>query len=194
VKLNGTHQLLVYADDVNLLGESTDPTREIREALLVTGTEIGLGVNEENINYMFTSCEQNADQIHKPKTGNKPLESLAKFKHLETNLTKQNCIYEEIKARLNKWNTCHHSALNLLPSHLLSKDVKIKIYRPIILHVVLYGCKTWSLTFREELKLRVFENTLQWRIYGHKRNVITGEWRRRHNDELHDLYSSTNIV
>jgi hypothetical protein len=83
---------------------------------------------------------------------------------------------------------------NLLSSSLLSKNVKIKIYRTIILPVVLYGCETWSLTLKEECQLRVFENRVLRRIFGPKRNGVTGEWRRLHNKELYALYSSPNII
>jgi hypothetical protein len=79
---------------------------------------------------------------------------------------------------------------NLLSSRLLSKNLKIKIYRTITLPVVLYGCETWTLTLREERKLRVFENMMLRRIFGPRRDEVTGEWRRLHND----LYSSPNIV
>jgi hypothetical protein len=74
------------------------------------------------------------------------------------------------------------------------KNVKIKIYRTIILPVVLYGCESWSLTLREESRLRVFENRVLRRIFGPKRDEVTGEWRRLHNKELYALYSSTNII
>ena len=69
----------------------------------------------------------------------------------------------------------------LLSSRLLSKNLKIKIYRTIILPVVLYGCETWSLTLREERKVRVFENMVLRRIFGPRRDEVTGEWRRLHN-------------
>jgi hypothetical protein len=79
-----------------------------------------------------------------------------------------------------------------LSSHLISKNLKIKIYKTVILPVVLYGCETWSLTLGEERRLRVFENSVLRKIFGPKRG--DGSWRKLHNDELHDLYSSPNIV
>jgi hypothetical protein len=76
---------------------------------------------------------------------------------------------------------------------LLSKNLKIKIYGTIILPIVLYGCETWSLTLREERGLRVFENRMLRRAFGPKRDKVTGEWRKLHNEELNDLYSLPNI-
>ena len=70
---------------------------------------------------------------------------------------------------------------------MLSKRLKIKIYRTIILPVVLYGCETWSLTLRKERRLRVFENMVLRRVFGPKRGEVTGEWRKLHNEELSDL-------
>jgi hypothetical protein len=84
-------------------------------------------------------------------------------------------IQEEIKRRLNSGNACYHSVQTLLPSRQLSKNLKIRIYKTIILPVVLYGCKTWSLTLREEHRLRVFENRVLRRIFGPKRDEVTRE-------------------
>ena len=89
-------------------------------------------------------------------------------------LTIQNSILEEIKIRLRSGNACYHSVQNLLSSRLLSKKLKIKIYRTIILPVVLYGCEAWSLTLREERKPRVFENMVLRRIFGPRREEVTG--------------------
>ena len=88
----------------------------------------------------------------------------------------------------------YYSIQNLLSSSWLSKKLKIKIYRTIILPVVLYGCETWSLTLREECRLRVFENRVLRKIFGPKRDEVTGEWRKLHNEELSDLYSLPNMV
>jgi len=81
-----------------------------------------------------------------------------------------------------------------MSSSLLSKNLKVKIYRTLILPVVLYGCETWSLTLKEERRLRVFENRVLRRIFGPMRDEITGEWRKLHNEELNYVYCSPNIV
>jgi len=81
-----------------------------------------------------------------------------------------------------------------LSSSLLYKNLKIKIYRTIILPFVLYGCETWSLTLKEERRLRVIENRVLRRIFGPKRDEVTGKWRKLHNEELNDLYCSPNTV
>ena len=104
--------------------------------------------------------------------------------YLGTTLTNQNSIQEEIKSRLKLGNACYYSVQNLLSSCLLSKKLKIKIYRTIILPVVLYGCETWSLTLREERRLRVFENGVLRRVFGPKRDEVTGEWRKFHNEDI----------
>jgi hypothetical protein len=143
---------------------------------------------------MLVSRCQKAGQRQSIKIGNRSFENVAKFKHLGTTLTDQNCIHEEIKSRLNSGNAFYHSVQCLLSSRLLSRNVKVKIYKTIILPVVLYGCETWSLRLREENRLRVFVNRVLRRIFGPKRDEVTGEWRKLHNQELRILYSSPNII
>ena len=118
------------------------------------------------LKYMVVSRDQNAERIHSVRTDNSTFERVEKFKYLGTTLTNQNSIAEEIKNRLWSGNACYHSVQNLLFSRLLSKNLKIKICRTIILSVVLYGCETWLLTLREKRKLRVFENMVLRRIFG----------------------------
>jgi hypothetical protein len=101
---------------------------------------------------------------------------------------------DEIKRRLNSGNACYHSVQSLLSSRLLTRNVKIRICKTVILPLVLHGCKTWSLTFREEHRLRVFENRVLRRIFGSKRDEVTGGWRKLHSEELRDLYSSPVII
>ena len=97
-----------------------------------------------------------AGRIQSVRIDNSTFERVEEFKYLGTALTNQNSIPEEIKSRLRSGNACYHSVQNLLSSRLLSKNLKIKIYRTIILPVVLYGCETWSRTLREERKLRIW--------------------------------------
>jgi hypothetical protein len=93
----------------------------------------------------------------------------------------------------NSGNACYHSVQNLLSSHLLSKNVHIRIYQTVILFVVLYGCETLSPTLREEYGLRVLENRVM-RVIGPIRDEVTGGWRNSHNEELGNFYSSPNVI
>jgi hypothetical protein len=156
--LNETHQLLAYADAVNLVGENIYTIQRNTRALLDASKEVGLEVNPEKTKYVLVSRCRKAGQRQSIKIGNRSFESVAKFKYLRTTLTDLNCIHEEIKSRLNSGNACYHSVQSLLSSRRLSRNVKVKIYKTKILPVVLYGCETWSLTLREEHRLRVFEN------------------------------------
>jgi len=106
------------------------------------------------------------------------------FKYLGTTITNQNSIQEEIKSRLKSRNACYYSVKNLLPSSLLSKYLNIKIYRTIILPVVLYGCEIWSCKLREERRPRVLENSALRSILGPKKDEVTGEWRKLLNEVL----------
>jgi hypothetical protein len=117
-----------------------------------------------------------------------------KYLYLGTTLTNQNSIYEEIKSRLKSGNACYHSVQNLFSSSLLSKSVKIKTYRTVILPVVFHGCETGLLTLREECRLRFFKKRVLRRIYGPTRNEVTGKYRGPYNKELYALYSSPNII
>jgi hypothetical protein len=140
---------------------------------------------------MMLSHHQNAGQSWDIKIANRSIENVSKFKYLGTTVTHQNLIQEEIKRQLNSGNACYHSVQSLLTSCLLSKNLKMKICKTIILSVVLYGYKTWSLNLRE--RLRVFKNKVLRRILGPKRDKVMGGLRKLHNEELRDLYSSPSI-
>jgi hypothetical protein len=193
LELNGTHQLLVYADGTYLLGDSINTTKENTESNLEASRDIGLEINTEKTKYMIMSRHQDSEQNQNIRTANESSENVAKFKYLGTTLTNQNDIHDEIKIRLNSGNACYHSVQSLLSSRLISKNLQIKIYKTVILPVVLYVCKTWSLTLGEDHRLTGFENRVLRRIFGPKRKE-DGSWRILHNDELHSLYSSPNIV
>ncbi|KAJ4448971.1 hypothetical protein ANN_00363 [Periplaneta americana] len=162
--------------------------------LLEASKAIGLEVNPEKTKYMIMSRDQNIVRNGNIKIGDLSFEEVEKFKYLGATVTNINDTREEIKRRINMGNACYYSVEKLLSSSLLSKKLKVRIYKTVILPVVLYGCETWTLTLREEHRLRVFENKVLRKIFGAKRDEVTGEWRKLHNAELHALYSSPDII
>jgi hypothetical protein len=182
LKLNGTHQLFVYADDVNVLGGSIHTVKKITEALVVASKETGLKVNSDKTKCMVMSGDQKAVKSHNIKTDNCSFERVEKFIYLRTTLTNENSVHEEIKSILKSGNACYYSVQNLLSFSLLSENMKIKINRTIILPAVLYGCETWLLTLREKRRLKVFKNKVLRRMFGPKWDEVTGKWRKLHND------------
>jgi len=160
-----------------MMGGSIHTLNEKAEALVAATREIELEVSADKTKYMVVSRDQNAGRIHSVRTDNSTFERVDAFKYLRTTSTNQNSIAKEIRGRLRSGNACYHSVQNLLSSRLLSKNLKIYIYIyiTIILPVVLYGCETWSLTLREERKLRLFENMVLRRIFESRRDEVTGE-------------------
>jgi hypothetical protein len=142
---------------------------------------------------MLLSRDQNARQNHDIKIGSIWFENVAQFTYLGTTITNENVIQEEFKRILNSGNGCYHSVKKLLCSRLLSKNITIRIYKTKILSVALYGCETWSQTLREKHRPRVFEKRVLRRIFGPKRDEVTG-WRKLHNEELHNFCSSPRII
>jgi hypothetical protein len=127
LELNGTHQLLVYVDSVNLLGDSKNTIKENKETLLQASRDIGPEINAEKTKYMIMSHHPNSEQNQNIKIANESFENVTKFKYFGMMLTNQNDIHDEIKSRLNSGNACYYSVQNLLSSHLILKNLKIKI-------------------------------------------------------------------
>jgi hypothetical protein len=122
------------------------------------------------------------------KIANRVFKNVSQFKYLRTAVTNPNLIQVKIKRRPNSSYDCYHS---LLSPHMLSKNVIIRIHKTSVWLVGLYGYQTWSLGLREGYRLRVFENGMLKRIFGLKRNEVMRGWRQLHDEELHDLFSSS---
>jgi hypothetical protein len=166
-----------------------DATKKITETVIDASKEVGLGVNTEKTKCMLLSRHQNAGQNYDIKRANRSFGNVPQFKCLGTTATNQNLIQEEIKRSLNSCNACYHSVQKLLCSRLLSKNLKVRAYKTTILPVVMYVCETWSLILRE-----LFESRVLRRIFGPKSDEVTENWRKLHNEELHNLYSSSNKI
>ncbi|PSN46866.1 hypothetical protein C0J52_13676 [Blattella germanica] len=175
VQLNGNHKLLVYADDIVLLGGSEEILNDNMHILRSNTKKLGLEVNVNKTKYMVTrrnvSCNANGQLI--TNEGNFLRRAL---------ITNRNEIQKEIKHS----DSYHRS--------FFQKNIKLKIYKTVILPVILYGCETWTLTLRGEKILRVFENKVLRKFFGPKRDEETGEFRRIHNTELKDLYGKPDII
>jgi hypothetical protein len=124
LKLNGTHQLLVYADDINLLGDNTNIIKKNTGAITDASKDVALEVNTEKSKYVLMPHHQNSGQNHNIKMANKFLKNVAKNKYLGITVTNENLIHKKIKSRWYSGNTCYHSVQQLQASHLLSKNVK----------------------------------------------------------------------
>jgi len=133
LKLNGIHQVLVYADDVNILGRSIRTTNEYTSALRFANKETGLEVNADKSKYMVTSRVQNSRRSHNIMIANSSFERVEEFKYLGTTLKNQNSMHDKIQSRLVSGNICYLSVQNLLSIILLPKHMKIEIYRTLIL-------------------------------------------------------------
>jgi hypothetical protein len=129
LKLNGSHQLLTYSNDVNLLGDNIDTTKKNIETLIDANKEVGLEINIEKTKCMLLSRHQNVGQNRDLKIAKISFENVSQFKYLGTTGTNQNLIQEEIKRRLNSGNVCYHWVQNLLSSRLLSTNLNLEYTR-----------------------------------------------------------------
>jgi hypothetical protein len=179
---------------VNLLGDSVDTIKRKTETLIDASNEVGLEVTAHRTKHILLSHHKNAGKYRDIKIASRSFENVAQFKCLGTTVTNQNLNKEEIRKRLKSGIACYISVQNLLSSRLLSKNVKIGIYKTIILPVVLYGCETWSLILREKHRPRVVENRALRGIFGGSRGEVTGGCRGLHNEKLHDLYPSPSVI
>ena len=178
--------------DIGLTGEEKARKNFTQETCPDRGSNPGLQRDKRACYHLLHSggLVQNQNIVIE----NVSFEKVEKFKYLGVTVTNTNDIREEIKRRINMGNACYYSVEKILWSCLLFKKLKVNTYKTIILPVVLYVCETWPLTLSEKHRLRVFENKVLRKIFGVKRDDITGECGKLHNAQLHALYSSPNII
>ena len=150
-------------------------------------------LNAEKTKYMLMSCEETAGQNNIKKMGNKSTERVGELKYLGTAPTNQNCNREGIKCRLNSGHVCYCSVQNRLSASLLSKNIKIEIYRTIISTVVLYGYETLSFTLKEKHRPRMLKKRkgVLRKMFGPKRDTIIGDWSKLNSEEVHNILCLT---
>ncbi|KAJ4450642.1 hypothetical protein ANN_02071 [Periplaneta americana] len=192
-----SHPAFKQSELVTLLGalEALYVNLQMREDVPEKAQKVKtLGVYSENAEKLpniikLASALESGRNI---KIGDLSFEEVEKFKYLGATVTNINDTQEEIKRRINMGNACYYSVEKLY--HPVCCQKSERIYKTVILLVVLYGCKTWTLTLREEQRLRVFDNKVLRKIFAAKRDEVTGEWRKLHNAELHALYSSPDVI
>lgn len=193
---NGPSLLLAFADDVDIVGNSTVDIKTTFNDFEKSASSIGLKINEDKTKYMYsTRHNQRRDRIGQNITMDEyNFERVKKFKYLGTMLTENNDGTEEINSRIQAGNRCLYAVQDLLKSKVTSRRTKINIYKTIIRPVVMYGCEAWTLTAANEERLRVFERRILRKIYGPIFDASTGRYRIRTNKELKDLYGDSDIV
>ena len=177
MKLNGTLQLLVFADDGNILRGRIHAIKKTQKETLEYRKKALVGTAKETAEKtecMVVSQPQNAEQNQNITVGNMFFKRVEELKYLVPTMINQNSIHGKIQSILKLGNACSHFVQNLLFSSSLSKSIKIKIFRTLSLLVVLCGCETWSLILRDKCRLRVFENRVLRRKFGPQKDEVTG--------------------
>lgn len=183
---------LAFADDVVIFAESLEEVGQLTKLFMEETGKVGLRVNDTKTKYIhFTRNPNNIDQGPLRVDGHE-FEKVNSFKYLGVVISNKNTEETEIQNRLNLANGCFYALNKLMSSKLLSQTTKIRLYKTIISPILLYGAETWKLNKKEEKKLIVFENKVLRKIYGPV--FEEGEWRRRHNRELRELYKEPDLV
>jgi len=196
VKLDGTSiSILAYADDIVLLENNINTVKSLCERLITAARRVGLQINEEKTEYMEISRQRYGRQVEDfLKVGLYSFKNVSQFKYLGTMITQSNDMEYEILKRIQMGNKCNYAMGTLLKSRILSKTLKVQLYVTLIRSIILYGALCWTVRKNDESKLRVFERKILRRIYGPCRDTQTDECRKRHNEELYDLYNRPDIV
>ncbi|KAL4084268.1 hypothetical protein QTP88_028093 [Uroleucon formosanum] len=189
-----TVDLLAYADDIAILGNSVEEVKSSCRKLMKTAGKVGLQINDEKTEYILVNSEVNYRQGEIMEVDNHSFKRVSHFNYLGSILTNDNNIKVEIDTRLKKGNNCYYGLGKVLSAKAVSKNLKVQIYTTLIRPVVLYGSETWPLRKAEQMRLEVFERKILRRVFGPCKDDQTGEWRKRHNQELQNLFQRPDIT
>ncbi|KAL4084248.1 hypothetical protein QTP88_028073 [Uroleucon formosanum] len=185
-----TVDLLAYADDIAILGNSVEEVKSSCRKLMKTAGKVGLQINDEKTEYILVNSEVNYRQGEIMEVDNHSFKRVSHFNYLGSILTNDNNIKVEIDTRLKKGNNCYYGLGKVLSAKAVSKNLKVQIYTTLIRPVVLYGSETWPLRKAEQMRLEVFERKILRRVFGPCKDDQTGEWRKRHNQELQIFFNA----
>ena len=187
--------LLAYADDIVLLGEDEQKVVGLCGRLIESAKKVGLHLNIEKTQYMKVSRElDNLQETETITVGQYEFKRVEDFKYLGTIVTQKNECQIEIQQRIKMGNKCFYALGKLLSSKVMSKEVKTQLYLTIIRPIVMYGSQCWTLRKTEEERLAVFERKVLRKIYGPIYDQELQGWRKRHNQELTELFNRPNII
>ncbi|KAL4088534.1 hypothetical protein QTP88_023628 [Uroleucon formosanum] len=176
-------------------GNSVEKVKSSCRKLMKTAGKVGLQINDEKTEYILVNRrEVNYRQGEIMEVDNHSFKRVSHFNYLGSILTNDNNIKVEIDTRLKKGNNCYYGLGKVLSAKAVSKNLKVQIYTTLIRPVVLYGSETWPLRKAEQMRLEVFERKILRRIFGPCKDDQTGEWRKRHNQELQNLFQRPDIT
>lgn len=191
VKVGAKVNILAFADDVVILAESFEDVKTLTKVFIKEAGKVGLKTNDKKTKYMHFTRNQNHREGSLQVDGHE-FDHVHEFKYLGVIISNRNTDELEIQNRINSANKCFYACSRILASKSLSHKTKIRLYKAIICPVLLYGSETWKLNKKEEKQLIVFENRVLRKIYGP--TCEQGEWRRKHNREIRDLYNRPDII
>jgi hypothetical protein len=189
---NSTIPLLAYADDIILMDESQDGVKRLCGRLNDAAQKVGLQINEQKTEYMIIGRQNWMDQVL--EVDHFKFKRVNSFKYLGSIVTEKNDITKEVAARIQAGNRNYYGLEKLLSSRSLSREIKRRLYTSLIRPVILYGSETWALRKSDENKFLILERRILRKIFGPIKNNITGEWRRRKNIELQEIFNENNIA
>ncbi|KAE9539532.1 hypothetical protein AGLY_004784 [Aphis glycines] len=189
---NSTIPLLAYADDIVLMDESQDGVKRLCGRLINAAQKVGLQINEQKTEYMIIGRQNWMDQVL--EVGHFKFKRVNSFKYLGSIVTEKNDITKEVAARIQAENRIYYGLEKLLSSRSLSREIKRRLYTSLIRPVILYGSETWALRKSDENKFLILERRILRKIFGPIKDNIIGEWRRRKNIELQEIFNENNIA